>query len=92
MTSVGNLNLRNKKFFDDFTELDSDCDCYCCRNFTKAYLRHLVMSDEILGARLLSLHNIRFLLRLMEKMREAIKADAFPEFRAEMQAKLGYKV
>jgi len=88
MTSRGNLNLRNKKYFDDFTPLDPECDCYCCRNFTKSYLRHLIMSDEILGGRLLSVHNIRFLHRLTEGMRAAIKADRYDEFCAETYAKL----
>ncbi|MDE6398710.1 MAG: tRNA guanosine(34) transglycosylase Tgt, partial [Clostridiales bacterium] len=59
MTSQGKISVRNAVYKEDFTTLDSDCDCYCCKNFTKAYLRHLINTDEILGAELLSMHNIR---------------------------------
>lgn len=91
MTADGNLNLRNKKYFEDFTPIDADCDCYACRHYTKAYLRHLVMSDEILGGRMLSVHNIRFLLQLMENARQAIENDCYLDFRNQMKARLGYK-
>ena len=75
------LNLKNAQFAEDFTPIEDDCDCYTCQNYTKAYLHHLVKCDEAFGKTLLSIHNIRFLIRLTEKMRDAIKNDQFEEFR-----------
>lgn len=83
MTSQGRVNIRDKKYERDFTPLDHECDCYCCKNFTKAYLRHLYKCDEALGKRLLSIHNVRFLIHLAEMAREAIKEDRFLEFKEE---------
>ena len=74
------INLKNAKFTEDFTPLEHDCDCYTCKNYTKAYLHHLIKCDEAFGKTLLSIHNIRFLIRLTEKMREAIKADRYADF------------
>ncbi len=74
------MNLKNAKFTDDFTPIDEHCDCYTCKNCTRAYLHHLVKCDEQFGASLLSIHNIRFLIRLTEQMREAIKEDRYEEF------------
>ncbi len=74
------INLKNARFTDDLTPLEDDCDCYACKNYTKAYLHHLVKCDEAFGKTLLSIHNIRFLIRLTEKMREAIKNDHYQEF------------
>ena len=88
MTSRGRVVVRNAAYARDFTPLDPECDCYCCRNFTRAYLRHLIKAGEILGGTLLSLHNIRFSVRLMEEAREAIIAGCFPEFKAEKMAKM----
>ncbi len=82
-TSHGKVVVKNAQYKEDFTPLDDNCDCECCRNYTKAYLRHLFNTGEILGARLLSKHNLRYLLRLMEQIREAIKQDRFLEFREE---------
>lgn len=82
-TSHGKVVVKNAKYKEDFSPLDDNCDCECCRNYTKAYLRHLLNTGEILGARLLSKHNLRFLLKLMEDIREAIKQDRFLEFREE---------
>ena len=79
-TSRGKVNVRNAKYTEDFSPLDPDCDCYCCRNFSKAYLRHLIMSDEILGGRMLSLHNITYLAHLMNRIRAAITEDRFLDF------------
>lgn len=87
MTSTGKVTLKNAKYKEDFSPLDEDCDCYCCTHHTKAYLHHLVMCNEILGARLLSLHNIRFTLRLMEKVRDAINNDRFLDFKKEFYLK-----
>jgi queuine tRNA-ribosyltransferase len=80
-TKEGKLNLRNAKYKMDFTSLEGDCDCYTCKNFTKAYIRHLLVADEGLGGRLLSIHNIRFLTKLTEDIRESIKNDSFLEFK-----------
>ncbi len=71
-TSTGRVVIRNARYADDFTPLDEDCDCYTCRTFTRAYLRHLFIADEALGPRLLTLHNIRFFLNLMAGIRRAI--------------------
>ncbi len=68
MTSQGKVVVRNASYAEDFTSLDPECDCYTCRNYTKAYLRHLIKCNEILGARLLTIHNLHFLLKLMEKI------------------------
>ena len=89
MTSAGKVVLKNAKYKEDFSPLDSECDCYCCKNHTKAYLHHLVKCNEMLGGRLLSLHNIRFTLKMMEDMREAINNDRFLEFKKEFYAKYG---
>src|SRR5690606_35873595 len=80
MTSTGRVVVRNATYERDFTPLDSECDCYTCKNFSKAYLRHLVKSGEILAAILLSIHNLRFLIRLMENMRDAIMEDRLLSF------------
>lgn len=83
MTSHGKVVVRNATYEKDWSTLDSECDCYTCKNFTRAYIRHLVKAGEILGARLLSIHNLRFLVRLMENVREAIEQDRLTEFREE---------
>lgn len=75
------INLKNARFAEDFTPLEETCDCYACQNYTKAYIHHLMKCDETFGATLLSIHNIRFLIRLCEAMRTAIKKDRFAEFR-----------
>ena len=82
-TDSGKINLRNLKFKEDFTPIDDNCDCYTCRHYTKAYLRHLFVAGEGLGGRLLSIHNIRFLIRIMENIRNAIKEDRFLEYKTE---------
>ncbi len=76
----GRLNLRNARFAADLAPLDDSCDCYACRTFTRSYLRHLVVQKEILGSQLLSLHNLRILLRLSRDARDAIRAGCFAEF------------
>ena len=81
MTSNGRVNIRDAKYKEDFSPLDPNCDCYCCKNYTKAYLRHLYIADETFGKRLLSIHNLRFLIHLMEGAREAIKEDRFLEYK-----------
>ena len=89
MTSHGKVVVRNGKYKEDFTPLDDECDCYCCKNYTKAYLRHLVNVDEMLGAMLLSMHNITFLHKLMRGLREAIFGGYVREFAAEFYRKYG---
>lgn len=79
-TKNGKINLKNAKFKEDFTSIDN-CDCYTCKNYTKAYIRHLIMCDEMLASTLLSIHNIRFLTRLTEDIRENINNDTLLEFR-----------
>jgi len=80
-TRRGKINLKNLKFREDFTPIEEGCDCYACRNHTKAYIRHLMLADESLGGRLLSLHNTRFLIKMMEEIREAIKEDRLLEYK-----------
>ena len=89
MTSRGRLILKNKEFEKDFTPIDHECDCYTCKNYTRAYIRHLVKAEEILAARLISIHNIHFLQNLMKNIREAIKEDRFLEFKNEFYEKYG---
>ena len=82
-TKNGKINLKNSKYKEDFSPIEKNCDCYACKNFTKAYIRHLVNVEETLGARLLSIHNLRFLIRLTEELRTAIKNDQVNEYRKE---------
>ena len=82
LTKYGKYNIKNAKNKDDFSCLDPDCDCYTCKKgYSKAYIRHLINAQETLGARLLSIHNIRYLIRLTEDIRKAIKEDKMLEFR-----------
>ena len=82
-TKYGKINLKNAKYKEDFTPIDVGCDCECCKNYTKAYIRHLIISEETLGQRLLSIHNLRFLIRIMEEIRKSIKEDRFLEYKKE---------
>ena len=91
MTHFGRVNIKNEKYKEDFTPLDPECDCYTCKNYTKAYLRHLYVANEAFGQRLLSIHNIRFLISIVEGAREAIKEDRFEEYKNEILAKYGDK-
>jgi queuine tRNA-ribosyltransferase len=89
MTTKGRLIVKNKEFERDFTPLDSECDCYTCTNYTRAYLRHLIKAGEILGMRLLSIHNIRFLIKLTENIRKAIQEDRFYEYKEKVYRDYG---
>lgn len=89
MTSKGRVIIKNKKFEKDFTPLDHNCQCYTCQNYTRAYLRHLFKAQEMLGQRLLSIHNIQYLVTLTDNIREAIKNDRFLEFKEEVYASYG---
>lgn len=78
-TSTGKLNIKNSRYRMDFDPIDADCDCYVCKNFTRAYINHLYRSKEILAARLCSWHNLYFLIHLMKKARHSIIAGDFPD-------------
>ena len=80
-TPRGSMNIKKKEYEGDFSPVDSTCDCYCCRTFTRAYLRHLYRAGEILASRLCTWHNLRFLIGLAEEMRAAILEGRFPAFR-----------
>ncbi len=89
LTSRGPINIKNKIYERDFSPLDPTCDCHACRTYTRAYVRHLHRSGEILSSRLCSWHNLRFLVSLAEKMRQAIIDGRFPEFRDHFTASYG---
>ena len=89
MTSQGKVVVRNGMYKEDYTPLDKECNCYCCKNYTKAYLRHMINTNEMMGGMLLSLHNITFLTNLMSNLREAIIGDYFEDFRLEFYKKYG---
>ena len=89
MTSEGRINIKNKKYEMDFGPLDPECDCEACTNYSRAYLRHLYRTNEGFGARLLSIHNLRYLLKLMEDIREAIREDRFLELKKEVFERFG---
>ncbi len=80
-TPYGKINIKNAKYKEDFTPISEECDCYACQHYTKAYIRHLIVANETFGARLLSIHNIRFLIRLVEDLRKAIKDQTLLEYR-----------
>ncbi|HWQ06030.1 MAG TPA: tRNA guanosine(34) transglycosylase Tgt [Feifaniaceae bacterium] len=84
LTRHGRMTLKNAKYERDFTPLEEGCGCYCCQNFTRAYLRHLVKEKEILGAQLVTMHNLYFSLKLMEDVRSAIAEDRFGDFAREL--------
>ena len=90
-TSKGKIVVRNAIYERDFNPLDDECDCYACKNYTRAYIRHLVKTNEILGIRLLSIHNIKFLTNLMDKVRIEIERDNLGSFRKEFYRKYGYE-
>ena len=88
-THDGRVVVRNAKYAEDFSPLDPDCDCYACRNFSRAYIRHLFKAGEILALRLNSIHNIYFLTKMMEEMRAAIENDALLDWSNEFYARHG---
>ena len=85
-TKNGRLTIKNAQFAHDFLPVDPECDCYTCKNYSRAYIRHLFKAGEILGAFLLSVHNLRFLLRLMEDVRDAIERDGLHDLRKNFYA------
>lgn len=90
LTWNGKVVVRNQTYEKDWGPLDPECDCYTCKNYTRAYIRHLVKTKEILGVRLLSLHNLHFLTKLMERVRIEIEKDNLLNFRNEFYQKYGY--
>lgn len=84
LTAQGKVVVRNATYGEDFDPIEPGCDCYACRNFSRAYVRHLIKAEEVLGLTLLSIHNLRFLLRLMEQMRQAIREDRSGDFAKEV--------
>ena len=86
-TSRGRINIKNNRFISDFAPVDPECDCWCCRNYSAAYLRHLYKCDEILASRLATYHNLHFYARLMEGIREAIERGRLIDYRKEFLAK-----
>ena len=89
MTSQGRINIRKAQYKEDFTPLDPECDCYTCKHYTKAYLHHLFICNEEFGKRLNSIHNIRFLIKVVEGARKAIQEDRFKEYEEEILRKYG---
>ena len=92
MTLTGDITIRNAKYKEDFGPIEDGCDCYACRNYSRAYVRHLVNCGEILGGRLLSIHNIRCLHRLTEKIKSAILEDRYLDFVEEFRANYVFKI
>ncbi|SDI75924.1 tRNA guanosine(34) transglycosylase Tgt [Alteribacillus bidgolensis] len=90
MTSRGRLVVRNAKYTRDFRPLDDHCDCYTCKNYSRAYIRHLVKCNETFGFRLTSYHNLYFLLKLMKQVREAIEDDRLLDFKEEFFEQYGF--
>ncbi len=88
-TSEGKLSIKNKRYERDFTPIDHKCDCYVCKNYSRAYLRHLFKANEILSSMLLSYHNIYYLVNMMKEIRLAIEEDRFEEYRAKFYSDTG---
>ena len=82
-TRNGKINIKNNKYKEDFQPIDESCDCYTCKNFTRAYVRHLITANETNGGRLLSIHNIRFLIKMTEEIRTSIENGNFQEYKEE---------
>ncbi len=90
MTSGGRLIVRDAAYARDFKPLDEQCSCYVCRNYTRAYIRHLIKANELFGLRLTSWHNLHFLIDLMRQTRRAILEDRLPDFRQAFFQSYGY--
>ncbi|WP_203246811.1 tRNA guanosine(34) transglycosylase Tgt [Sporosarcina beigongshangi] len=90
MTSEGRLVVRNAKYKNDFGPLDKNCDCYACKNYSRAYIHHLIRTEETFGIRLTTHHNLHFLLNLMEQVRDAIRNDRLGDFREEFFESYGF--
>jgi queuine tRNA-ribosyltransferase len=90
LTTKGRINLRNAQYANDPAPIEEGCDCYTCRRFSRAYVRHLIKASEILGLRLATLHNLRFVLRLMADIRQSILEGTFLTFKETFLA--GYRI
>ncbi len=90
LTSKGKVTIKNAVHRNDFGPIDDECQCYCCKNYSRAYLRHLFKENEILGARLATIHNLFFLINLMKNIRISIKEEKFLEFKKDFYKKYGY--
>lgn len=90
MTSNGRLVVKNAKYKRDFNPIDENCTCYTCQNYTRAYVHHLIKTDEILGLRLTSYHNLHFLLNMMEEVRQAIREDRLGDYRDQFFEQYGF--
>jgi queuine tRNA-ribosyltransferase len=90
MTSRGRIIVRDAVYAKDYTSLDPECGCYVCKNFTRAYIRHLLKANELLGLRLTTWHNLSFLLDLMKDIRQAIMEDRLGDFRNNFFKSFGY--
>ncbi|MBQ9153010.1 MAG: tRNA guanosine(34) transglycosylase Tgt [Solobacterium sp.] len=90
LTSHGRINIRKAVYKHDFSPLDAECDCYTCRTYSRAYLNHLFRTEEGFGTRLLSIHNVRFLLKLMEDARRAINEDRYLDFKNETLSQMKF--
>jgi queuine tRNA-ribosyltransferase len=92
LTRFGKLVIRNAEYADDFSPVDPTCDCYTCKNYSRAYLRHLLKADEIFGHRLMTIHNLRFLQIVMQEIRQAISEEKLPEYRQQFFTDYGYDI
>ena len=90
MTSNGRLVAKSAQYARDFGPIDENCDCYTCKNYSRAYLRHLIKAEETFGLRLASYHNLHFLMNLMKQVRQAIREDRLGDFREEFFEQYGY--
>lgn len=90
LTSRGRLVVRNASYARDYRPLDEDCDCKVCTGFSRAYIRHLIKADEILGIRLTTYHNLHFMLKIMERIREALEQDKFLAYKRAFYDRFGY--
>jgi queuine tRNA-ribosyltransferase len=89
MTKTGRINIKDAEYERDFSPIDASCDCQTCKHYSRAYLRHLFRSEEMLGKRLMSIHNLRFLIRIVEGARLAIEKDQFQSYAANVLLEYG---
>jgi queuine tRNA-ribosyltransferase len=89
MTTHGRLNIKDAQYEQDFSPVDDQCDCETCLHYSRAYIRHLYKSEEILGKRLMSIHNLRFLIRVVEGARLAIEEKRFELYRQHVLSQFG---
>jgi len=92
MTRFGKIVIRNAEYADDFTPIDPSCNCYTCKNYSRAYIRHLLKADEILGLRLMTIHNLHFLINLMAELRKALAEEKLSEYRQKFFQDYGYEM